>query len=195
MREIWTDQRKFEIWLEIENLACEAMAERGQIPKEDAAEIRGRARESQRHLLSGSGPAPPSLRRRGSRSRARSRICAGRSKSPASAEASNEGSRRKIKSDAQRESGLYKQNRSDEPRRSDFANSIIDPGQQTFARMKRPSLWTRTLPLANRSATVATVSLVLRVQELTATIRSPSESFFWRGLRIRLCFFIESTPF
>ena len=43
MTKIWSDQRKFEIWLEIEVLACEAMAELGQIPKEDAAEIRKRA--------------------------------------------------------------------------------------------------------------------------------------------------------
>ena len=46
MRELWSDKRKFEIWLEIETLACEAMAELGQIPKEDAAEIRKRARFS-----------------------------------------------------------------------------------------------------------------------------------------------------
>ena len=39
-------QRKFQIWLEIEILACEAMAELGQIPKEDAIEIRKRARFS-----------------------------------------------------------------------------------------------------------------------------------------------------
>ncbi len=44
MRELWSEQRKFEIWLEIETLACEAMAELGQIPKEDAAAIRERAR-------------------------------------------------------------------------------------------------------------------------------------------------------
>ena len=46
MSKIWSDQRKFEIWLEIEVLACEAMAELCQIPKEDAAEIRKRARFS-----------------------------------------------------------------------------------------------------------------------------------------------------
>ena len=46
MRDIWADQRKFEIWLEIEILACEVMAELGQIPKDDAAEIRKRARFS-----------------------------------------------------------------------------------------------------------------------------------------------------
>jgi len=46
MRQLWSDQRKFEIWLEIEILACEAMAERGLIPKEDAAEIRERSRFS-----------------------------------------------------------------------------------------------------------------------------------------------------
>jgi adenylosuccinate lyase len=44
MRKIWSDERKFQIWLEIEVLACEAMADLGQIPKEDAAEIRKRAR-------------------------------------------------------------------------------------------------------------------------------------------------------
>jgi adenylosuccinate lyase len=46
MCKIWSDERKFQIWLEIEVLACEAMAELGQIPKEDAAEIRKRARFS-----------------------------------------------------------------------------------------------------------------------------------------------------
>src|SRR3982074_3711529 len=46
MRELWSEKRKFEIWLEIETLACEAMAELGQIPKSDAAEIRKRARFS-----------------------------------------------------------------------------------------------------------------------------------------------------
>jgi len=42
MRSIWTEQRKLEIWLEIETLACEAMAELGTIPREDAAEIRAK---------------------------------------------------------------------------------------------------------------------------------------------------------
>ncbi len=46
MRKIWSDERKFQIWLEIEVLACEAMAELGQIPKKDVAEIRKRARFS-----------------------------------------------------------------------------------------------------------------------------------------------------
>src|SRR5712691_7896307 len=46
MGQIWSDERKFQIWLEIELLACEAMADLGQIPKEDAAEIRKRARFS-----------------------------------------------------------------------------------------------------------------------------------------------------
>src|SRR6476659_838317 len=40
MRAIWSDQRKFEIWLEIETIACEAMARLGLIPNEDAAVIR-----------------------------------------------------------------------------------------------------------------------------------------------------------
>src|SRR5438046_4481876 len=51
MRDIWADQRKFQIWLEIELLACEAMAELGQIPKKDAAEIRKRARFSVPEIL------------------------------------------------------------------------------------------------------------------------------------------------
>src|SRR5438034_5211822 len=46
MRKIWSDERKYQIWLEIETLACEAMAALGQIPKKDAAEIRDRARFS-----------------------------------------------------------------------------------------------------------------------------------------------------
>ena len=46
MRQLWSDQRKFQIWLEIETLACEAMADAGQIPREDAAEIRAKARFS-----------------------------------------------------------------------------------------------------------------------------------------------------
>ncbi len=46
MRELWSEQRKFEIWLEIETLACEAMAELGEIPQADASEIRAKARFS-----------------------------------------------------------------------------------------------------------------------------------------------------
>src|SRR2546421_4073144 len=40
MRAIWSDMRKFQIWLEIETIACEAMARLGLIPKKDAASIR-----------------------------------------------------------------------------------------------------------------------------------------------------------
>jgi adenylosuccinate lyase len=43
MSAVWTDQRKYEIWLEIETLACEAMAEIGLIPAEDARSIRQKA--------------------------------------------------------------------------------------------------------------------------------------------------------
>ena len=46
MRELWSEARKFQIWLEIETLACEAMADLGQIPRVDAEEIRRRARFS-----------------------------------------------------------------------------------------------------------------------------------------------------
>ena len=51
MRKIWSDERKFQIWLEIEVLACEAMAELGQIPKKDGQEIRQRARFSIPEIL------------------------------------------------------------------------------------------------------------------------------------------------
>lgn len=51
MRQVWSDERKFQIWLQIEILACEAMAELGQIPKADAAEIRKRARFSIPEIL------------------------------------------------------------------------------------------------------------------------------------------------
>src|SRR5207253_8598664 len=51
MRDTWADERKFQIWLEIELLACEAMAELGQIPRQDAAEIRKRARFSMPEIL------------------------------------------------------------------------------------------------------------------------------------------------
>ncbi len=43
MRGLWSEQRKFEIWLEIEILACEAMARLGLIPNEDAETIRAKA--------------------------------------------------------------------------------------------------------------------------------------------------------
>src|SRR5207244_10740843 len=51
MSRIWSDERKFQIWLEIEVLACEAMAGLGQIPRQDAAEIRKRARFSIPEIL------------------------------------------------------------------------------------------------------------------------------------------------
>ena len=51
MRDLWSDARKFQIWLDIEILACEAMADLGQIPKEDAIEIRRRARFSIPEIL------------------------------------------------------------------------------------------------------------------------------------------------
>ncbi len=51
MANIWADQRKFEIWLEIETLAAEAMAELGHIPKEDAATIRKKAKFSIPEIL------------------------------------------------------------------------------------------------------------------------------------------------
>ena len=40
MGAIWTDENKYNAWLEVEILACEAWAEIGDIPKEDVAKIR-----------------------------------------------------------------------------------------------------------------------------------------------------------
>jgi len=43
MREIWTDQRKLEIWLQIELLATEALVQEGVVPKSDFEIIKSRA--------------------------------------------------------------------------------------------------------------------------------------------------------
>src|SRR2546423_2569923 len=43
MREIWSEQRKLEIWLRIELLAAEALANAGLIPKKDFAQMKARA--------------------------------------------------------------------------------------------------------------------------------------------------------
>src|SRR5262249_27866775 len=43
MREIWTEQRKLEIWLQIELLASEALSAEGLVPKKDLAQMKARA--------------------------------------------------------------------------------------------------------------------------------------------------------
>ena len=43
MREIWTEQRKLEIWLQIELLASEALAAEGLVPKKDVAQMKAKA--------------------------------------------------------------------------------------------------------------------------------------------------------
>ena len=43
MRDIWTDQRKLEIWLEIELLASEALVAEGLVPKKDFQRMKSRA--------------------------------------------------------------------------------------------------------------------------------------------------------
>ena len=43
MAKVWTEERKYETWLEIELLVCEALAERGEIPADAAKEIRAKA--------------------------------------------------------------------------------------------------------------------------------------------------------
>ena len=43
MGAIWTEENKYNAWLEVEILACEAWAEIGDIPKEDAVTLRKNA--------------------------------------------------------------------------------------------------------------------------------------------------------
>ena len=43
MREIWSEQRKLEIWLHIELLAGQALCTEGLVPKKDFAQIKARA--------------------------------------------------------------------------------------------------------------------------------------------------------
>ncbi|MED3552872.1 adenylosuccinate lyase [Cytobacillus praedii] len=43
MGAIWTEENRFQAWLEVEILACEAWAELGDIPKEDVQKIREKA--------------------------------------------------------------------------------------------------------------------------------------------------------
>jgi adenylosuccinate lyase len=50
MRRIWSDERRFQIWLEIEILAAESMARLGLIPKRDAAEIRKKGKFSLKEI-------------------------------------------------------------------------------------------------------------------------------------------------
>ncbi|EAG9649486.1 adenylosuccinate lyase [Listeria monocytogenes] len=44
MGNIWTEQNRYQAWLEVEILACEAWAELGDIPKGDVAKIRANAK-------------------------------------------------------------------------------------------------------------------------------------------------------
>src|SRR5260370_36091760 len=43
MREIWSEQRKLEIWLQIELLASEALCAEGLVPKKDLTQMKARA--------------------------------------------------------------------------------------------------------------------------------------------------------
>src|SRR5215472_5103651 len=43
MREIWSEQRKLEIWLQIELLASEALSAQGLVPKKDLSQMKARA--------------------------------------------------------------------------------------------------------------------------------------------------------
>jgi len=43
MREVWSEQRKLEIWLQIELLASEALCQQGLVPKKDFQRIKARA--------------------------------------------------------------------------------------------------------------------------------------------------------
>ena len=43
MAAIWTEENKFQAWLEVESFACEAWSELGVIPKEDVEALRREA--------------------------------------------------------------------------------------------------------------------------------------------------------
>ena len=50
MAALWSDARRFEVWLEVELAACTAMEELGLVPAGTAAAVRGRVRlHAQRH--------------------------------------------------------------------------------------------------------------------------------------------------
>ncbi|MCH8872275.1 adenylosuccinate lyase [candidate division KSB1 bacterium] len=51
MAEIWSDQTKFATWLKVEILACEALAELGEIPKEAVAKIKEKANFDRSRVL------------------------------------------------------------------------------------------------------------------------------------------------
>ena len=48
IREIWSDRRRFELWLRIEILACEAWAELGRVPAESLPKLRSAAFDVER---------------------------------------------------------------------------------------------------------------------------------------------------
>ncbi|MDY0002886.1 MAG: adenylosuccinate lyase [Polyangia bacterium] len=51
MARIWTDQRRYELWLEVELAACAAMEEEGVVPAGTAAEVRAKARIDAARIL------------------------------------------------------------------------------------------------------------------------------------------------
>ena len=51
MGNIWSEENKYKIWLEIEILACEAQADLGLIPKKDVKEIRAKANFDVKRIL------------------------------------------------------------------------------------------------------------------------------------------------
>ena len=62
MREIWSEQRKLEIWLKIELLATEALVTEGLVPKEDFEKMKSRAAfnlERAKELLVSTGVLAP----------------------------------------------------------------------------------------------------------------------------------------
>ncbi len=51
MRELWSEQKKFEVWLEVEILACEAHAEAGRIPADALKQIKDKAKFTVERIL------------------------------------------------------------------------------------------------------------------------------------------------
>ncbi|GAE29479.1 adenylosuccinate lyase [Halalkalibacter hemicellulosilyticusJCM 9152] len=51
MGSIWTEENRYQAWLEVEIVACEAWAELGEIPKEDVQKIRENASFDVKRIL------------------------------------------------------------------------------------------------------------------------------------------------
>ena len=50
MREVWSSRTKFQIWLDIELYACEAMEQYGTVPKGTSKKIKSKAKINEKRI-------------------------------------------------------------------------------------------------------------------------------------------------